>query len=159
MIAPTRPVTAQSVAPQPATIAARKATLVVSATPRKKKRHATAVGKPAISRAIALTLVPVAEELRVALADTLVVAAEVVKSATNAARSDTSLVTALKAHTEGEDMVVRAKAVTGVATEAEAAPVKEARLATRAEGTATCLATAPKVKNATTVRTPNTALR
>lgn len=150
--------TVQSAAPQPATTAARKATLVVSATPRRKKSRATAVGKPAISRAIALTLVPVAEELRVALVDTLVVAAEVVKSATNAARSDTSLATAMKVHTEEEGMVVRAKAVMAVAMEAEVAPVKEARLAIRAEDTATCLATAPKVKNATTVRIPITAL-
>lgn len=153
MIARIKLVIAQSVALQPATIAARKVTLVVNAMPRKKRNHATAVGKPVISHAIALIPVLVAEELQVALADTLVAAAEVVKSATNAARSDTLLATVLKDHTE-EGMADRAKAVTVGVMEAEAELVKEDRLATRAEDTATCLAIAPKVKSATTVRTP-----
>ena len=52
---------------------------------------------------------------------------------------------------EEEDMVARVKVAT-VAAAMEAEPVKD-RLVTRAEDMVTCLATAPKDKNATTVRT------
>ena len=78
--------------------------------------------------------------------------AEADRNATSAAKSDTLLVTARRAHTEAveeEDTVARAKVVMVVeATEVEL--VKD-KLATRAEDTATCLATARKGKNATTV--------
>jgi len=121
----------------------------VNATHLKRRNHATAVGKLATSRATALTLVLAVEELQVARADTLV--AGVAKSATNAARLDTLLVTAPKDRME-EDTAVRAKAVT-VVVDTEAV-VGKARPATRVEDTVTCLVTAHKVKNATTVRTP-----
>ncbi len=149
-IARIKPVIAQSAALRHATIAAKKATLAVNVTPRRKRSHATAVAKPAIFRAIALTLVLVAEELPAVLADTLV--AEAARNATNVARSDISLVIAPRVPTvQEEDTAVRAKAVTVVAA-MEAELVKEDRLATRAEGMATCLATVLKAKNATTVR-------
>ena len=83
-----------------------------------------------------------------AQADTLEVG--VAKSATNAARSDTLLVTAPKDRME-EDTAVRVKAVT-VVVDMEAVVAKD-RPATRVEDMATCLVTAHKVKNATTVRT------
>ena len=77
-------------------------------------------------------------------ADTLV--AGVVRNATSVARSDTSLVTAPKGHTEEVTVVARVDTVEGT----EAVLVK-GRLATHAEGSDTCLGTAHKARNATTV--------
>ena len=135
--------------------------LAVNATHPKRRNHATAVGKPVISHAIALTLVLVAEELQVAQEGTLVaVVAEVARNATNAARLDTLPVTAPRDRTEEEVVVdptaVRAKAVTVVAMAAAAALVKD-RPVTLAADTATCLATARKVKSATIVSIRTTA--
>ena len=85
-----------------------------------------------------------------ALADTLVV--EEARSATSAARLDTLLVTVPRGHMEEGTVVARA--ATAVAM--EVAPVKD-RLATHVEVSVTCLATAHKAKNATTVGVHNPA--
>lgn len=82
--------------------------------------------------------------LAVALVDIL---AEVVRNATNAERSDTSLVTAPRV--VDTEAVSRVKAATAAVT---VVAVGRGRLATLAEDTATCPEIVPRAKSATTVR-------
>ncbi|KAL8853346.1 MAG: hypothetical protein Q9221_001822 [Calogaya cf. arnoldii] len=145
---PIKPATAQSAAPQPATTVARKATLAANAAPLKRKSHVIAAVKSATSHASVQTPL---EELHPEAwaADTPAVEEEVVaKSATNAEKSATSLATALKAVLEATEVADMAEVVVdmAVATELDA----HSRLATPAAGTDTCLATAPRDRNATT---------
>ena len=100
--------------------------------------------KPATSPATVQTLRPEVLELgpAVALVDTL---AEVVRSATNAGKSDTSLVTAPRV--VGMEVASRVKA----ATAAVMAEVDLGRLATLVEDTVTCPEIVRKVRSATTV--------
>lgn len=87
--------------------------------------------------------------------DTLAAAVvEVVRNATNVARSDISHGTAQKVEEEEVTAVVT-RVVAGVTVVVEDMVVDPAdvkgRRAILAAGTATCLATAPRAKNATTV--------
>lgn len=119
----------------------------------KRKNPVTAVAKSAISHATALTLAPVLRRVGLAGApvplDTL---AEAVRSATSAARL--AILPATATRGEEADMeggMDRAKVDTGaeVATPVEA--VVRVRLVTPVVAMVICLATAPKVKNVTTV--------
>ena len=125
----------------------------MNAAPLRRKNHATAVVKSVISHASAPTLL---EELlpEAWAADILVVdiraveEAAAARSATNAEKLATLLATALKVAleaTEVVDMVVEVAMAGGMAL------VAHNRLATRVADTDTCLVTAPKDRNATTV--------
>ncbi|KAL8791191.1 MAG: hypothetical protein Q9213_000148 [Squamulea squamosa] len=144
--APIRPATAQSAALQPATTAARKVTSAANAAPLKRRNHVIAAVKSVTSRASAPTQL---EELRPEAwaAGILVVVEEAVRSATNAEKWAISLATAMRVAleaTEEADMVE-------VATAVDMEPVAHSRLVTLAADTDTCLGTALRDKNATTV--------
>lgn len=118
----------------------------VSAARLKRRSHVTAAARLAISRAIAP--IPLEEVLReVWAAATLAEAEAEVKSATSAAKSAISLATVPKVVLEATEVVGTAGAVMEVDTE----EVAHSRLAIPVAATDTCLATAPKARNATTV--------
>lgn len=117
----------------------------MSAARLRRRSHVTAAVRPAISRAIAPT--PLEAALEVWGADTLVVPAAEARNATSAERSAISLATVLKVVLEATEVVDTAEVAMGGDTEA----VAHNRLATLAAATGTCLATAPRVRNATTV--------
>lgn len=110
----------------------------------RRKSPATAAVKPDISPASA-PMLPAEAPLEVWAADTLPVGEEEVRSATNAAKSATSLATALMAVLE-----VTEAGAADTAEEVMAADTEDAhsRLATLAVAMDTCLVTAPKAKSA-----------
>lgn len=112
----------------------------------RRKNHATAAARPAISHAIVTTL---AEAPRAAwVADTLA-AEEVVKNAINAGKWVISPATVLKAVREAmvEEAVAMVVEAMEVGTEADAL----SKLAIPVAATDTCLVTAPKARSVTTV--------
>lgn len=122
--------------------------LAVNAAHLRRRSPATAAMKPDISHAIVPTMLLGAPQGAWA-ADTLAAVEEEARSATNAAKSATSPVTALKVALEAmveEDMAEEEAMV--AAMEADA----HSRLATPAVAMDTCPVTAPRVKSATTVR-------
>ncbi|KAL8669545.1 MAG: hypothetical protein Q9168_005864 [Polycauliona sp. 1 TL-2023] len=149
----TKPATAPSAAPRPATTAARKVTSAANAAPRKRRNHVIAAVKSATSHA-SVPILPEPEEpeelLPEAWAADLVPAEEEeeAKSATNAAKSATSLATALKA-VQAVTAVVPDMAEVLVAMAAGMEAVAHSRLATLAADMDTCLAIAPKDRSAT----------
>ncbi|KAL8996652.1 MAG: hypothetical protein Q9169_003876 [Polycauliona sp. 2 TL-2023] len=151
--APIRPATAQSAAPQHATTAARKVTSAANAAPPKKKNHVIAAVKWATSHAN----VPIPpEELRPEawVADSVPgeEVEEEARNATNAARSVTSLAIALKVVLEATEVEVLDMAEVPVGTvEVGMELGARSRLAILAAGMDTCLATAPRDRNATIV--------
>ncbi|MCJ1225845.1 hypothetical protein MMC12_002494 [Toensbergia leucococca] len=139
---------AQSVERRHATIVERKDTSAVNATLPKRKSPVTAAAKLAIFHATVPILVPVEPDVV-----QVITPAEVVKNVTNAAKSVTLLATVLKLALEimevAAEAAFRVKEATVVAmVQVEVEDVKD-RPATRAEAMGICLATAPRVKNAT----------
>lgn len=141
----------QSAAPQPATTAVRKATSAANAAPPKRINHAIAAVKSGTSRAS--VLIPPEEHLPEAWAAAIPVAEEVAaaRSATNAEKSATLLVTAPKVVPEATRVVDTLEAEGMAAATGLDAHNKPA---TPAADTDTCLVIAPRDRNATTVSLP-----
>lgn len=133
----------------------------MNATLRRRRNLVTAVAKSATSLAIVPLPVPMLEQRVESAAaaqvwvDTLAVVEVVAgRNATNAARSDILLVIAPKVAVEADtqvDIKLREVMVAEVLMVVEAY-VKAVRHAIHAAVTVTCLAIAPKARNATTVR-------
>lgn len=120
----------------------------------KRRNHATAVAKSAISHVTVPTLTLVLPG--VGLAGALVavdILAEAVRSAISAVKLDTLPATAMRAGEAGmeEEVMDRAKAGMGAEVAMVVEPVAKARHATPVEVMVICLATAPKAKNVITV--------
>ncbi|KAL8726636.1 MAG: hypothetical protein Q9166_006595 [cf. Caloplaca sp. 2 TL-2023] len=144
----TKPAIAQSAAPQPATTAAKKVTSAANVAHLKRRNHVIAAVKLDTSLVTAPILleVPLPE-----VWDTLAVAEEEDRSATNAVKSATSLATALMVVLEATAGVHIVEVATEVDTAVDMELVAHSKLATPVADTDTCLGTAPKDRNATTV--------